>query len=34
MQLQLLVQLIHNLNKTFIHHEIHVAIATLSHYLY
>jgi hypothetical protein len=32
MYLQLLVELIHNLNKSFIPHEIHVAIATLSHF--
>jgi hypothetical protein len=34
MQLQLPIELIHNLHKNFIHHEIHVAIATLSHYLF
>jgi hypothetical protein len=34
MQLQLPIELIHNLNKKFIHHEIHVAITTLVHYLF
>ncbi len=34
MSLQLLIELIHNLNKCSIHYEIHVAIATLSHYLF
>jgi hypothetical protein len=34
MKLQLLVELIHNLNECFIHYEIHVAIVTLSHYLF
>jgi hypothetical protein len=34
MQLQLPIKLIYNLNKNFIHHEIHVAIATLSYYLF
>jgi len=34
MQLYLPVEFIHNLNKNFIHHEIHVAIATLSYYLF
>jgi hypothetical protein len=34
MSLQFLVELIHNLNKCFIHYETHVAIATLSHYLF
>jgi hypothetical protein len=34
MQLQLLIELIHNLNKCFIHYKTHVAIATLSPYLF
>jgi hypothetical protein len=34
MSLQLLVELIHNMNKCFIHYETHVAIAILSHYLF
>jgi hypothetical protein len=34
MYLQLLVELIHNLNKCFCHYEILVAIDTLSHYLF
>jgi hypothetical protein len=34
LQLQLPIELIHNLNKNFIPHEIHVAITTLSHYLF
>ncbi len=32
MYLQLLIELIHNLNKCFNHYEILVAIDTLSHY--
>jgi hypothetical protein len=32
MYLQLLVELIHNLNKCFSHYETHVTIGTLSHY--
>ncbi len=32
MYLQLLIELIHNLNKCFNHHEIPIAIGTLSHY--
>jgi hypothetical protein len=34
MYLQLLIECIHNLNKNFIHHEIHIAITTLLHYLF
>jgi hypothetical protein len=34
MLLQLFIELIHNLNKCFIHYETHVAITTLSHYLF
>jgi len=34
MNLQLFVELIHNLNKCFNHYEIPVAIDTLSHYLF
>jgi hypothetical protein len=34
MYLQLLIELIRNLNKNFIHHEIHVTIFTLSHNLF
>jgi hypothetical protein len=33
MSLQLFIELIHNLNKCFIHYETHVSIITLSHYL-
>jgi len=34
MYLQLFRELIHNLNKNFVYHEIHVTIFTLSHYLF
>jgi hypothetical protein len=34
MSLQLLIELIHNVNKCFIHYETPIAIATLSHYLF
>jgi hypothetical protein len=34
MYLQLLVELIHNLNKCISHHETFVTIGTLSHYLF
>jgi hypothetical protein len=34
MSLQLFIELIHNLNKCFIHYETSVAIVILSHYLF